>query len=126
MMREAIVALGRLRLTGKHRDERAHNLLQYIAGDRFRTRFNTVASIVDELREQQKKERTWHEHTWETESALHDRIDGSHREINAQLRGILESEATTPLYDRRRRRRDTGGDERLRLVASRLQRPEPA
>jgi len=89
VMREGIVAIGRLRLTGAGREHKAHELLQYLVSDKFETRFKGIADSVDTLREQQKKERNWHENSWETQSSLHDRIDKNHREIDAQLETIL-------------------------------------
>ena len=91
VMREGIVAIGRLRLTGAGRDHKAHELLQYLVSDKFETRFKGIADSVDTLREQQKKERNWHENSWETQSSLHDRIDKNHREIDAQLETILRT-----------------------------------
>jgi hypothetical protein len=87
--REGIVAIGRLRLTGAGRDHKAHELVRYLVSDKFETRFKGIADSVDNLREQQKKERNWHENSWEAQSSLHDRIDKSHREIDAQLETIL-------------------------------------
>jgi len=91
VMREGIVAIGRLRLTGAGRDHKAHELLHYLVSDKFETRFKGIADSVDTLREQQKKERNWHENSWETQSSLHDRIDKNHREIDAQLETILRT-----------------------------------
>lgn len=91
VMREAIVAIGRLRLTGAGRDQKAHDLLQYLVSDKFMTRFKSLADTAEGLRDHQRKERTWHENSWEAQSALHDRIDKNHREIHAQLQTILTS-----------------------------------
>ncbi|MBZ5522066.1 MAG: DUF2130 domain-containing protein [Acidobacteriia bacterium] len=89
VMRDGIVVIGRLRLTGTGRDQKAHDLLQYLVSDKFATRFKGIADSVEGLREHQRKERNWHENLWETQADLHDRIDKSHREIGAQLGTIL-------------------------------------
>jgi hypothetical protein len=91
VMRDGIVVIGRLRLTGAGRDQKAQDLLQYLVSDKFATRFKGIAESVETLREHQRKERNWHENLWESQSALHDRIDKSHREIGAQLGTILTS-----------------------------------
>lgn len=89
VMREAVIAIGRLRLSGAGRDEKAQELMQYLMSDRFGTRFRGIADGVDYLREQQEKEKTWHENAWESRSVLHDKIDKCRREIDAQLQAIL-------------------------------------
>ncbi len=91
IMRQGIVDIGRLRLSGAGRDQKAQQLLEYITSDRFSTRFRVVADAVDQLREQQKKERNWHENAWEAQSEVHNHIDKSHREIDAQMKTILNA-----------------------------------
>jgi hypothetical protein len=89
VIREGIVEIGRLRLSGRSRDEKSQELYQYIVGDRFGTRFREIADGISSLREQQRKERTWHENAWETETKTHERIEGRHREVEAQIRAIV-------------------------------------
>lgn len=89
VMREGVIAIGRLRLTGAGRDQKAHELLQYVIGDKFSTRFKTIVDCVDDLRQHQTKERNWHENAWETQSSMHERIAKCHREISAQLDTVL-------------------------------------
>jgi hypothetical protein len=84
IIREGIIEIARLRLSGRSRDAKSYELYEYIVGDRFRTRFRDISDCVSSLREQQKKERTWHENAWETETKLHEQIDGRHREVEAQ------------------------------------------
>jgi hypothetical protein len=100
VMREGIIAIGRLRLSGAGRDQKAHELLQYFVSDKFVTRFKTIADSVDALRKQQRKERNWHEKSWGTESSLHDSIDKHHREIGAQLQTILTAKRPMALAAR--------------------------
>jgi galactokinase len=64
-----------------------------IISDKFGTRFKEIAQPVDNLRDQQRKERTWHENSWESRTKLHDQLDSRHREITAQIRAITNREA---------------------------------
>jgi hypothetical protein len=89
IMREGVAAIGKLRLTGPGRDQKAAELLRYLTSDQFSTRFKGIADCVDDLREQQRKERNWHENAWESQSGLHDRISKHHREVCAQLDKVL-------------------------------------
>jgi hypothetical protein len=58
-------------------------------GDKFVSRFRDLAEGVASLRNQQQKERTWHENLWEVESKIHARMDGCHRELGAQIKAIV-------------------------------------
>ena len=100
VMREGIIAIGRLRLTRAGSDHKAQELLRYLVSDRFETRFKGIADSVDTLREQQKKERNWHENSWETQSSLHDRIDKNHREIDAELDTVLTAKRSLAIAAR--------------------------
>jgi hypothetical protein len=89
IIREGIIEIGRLRLSGRSQNAKSYELYEYIVGDRFRTRFRDISDCVSSLREQQKKERTWHENAWETETKFHEQIDARHREVEAQIRAII-------------------------------------
>jgi len=89
VMREGVLAIGRLRMSGASRAEKANELLQYLLSDRFVTRFKAIAESVEGLRQHQRKERNWHEDAWEAQTTLHERIDKNHREINSQLNAVL-------------------------------------
>jgi hypothetical protein len=89
VIREAAIEIARLKLTDSDRDERSQELFDYIVGDKFVTRFREIAEGVASLRNQQQKERNWHENAWEAESKIHGRMDGCHREVGAQIRAIL-------------------------------------
>ena len=89
VMRDAIIAIGRLRLTEAGRDQKAQELFQNLVSDKFGTRFRGIIDNVEGLRQQQNQERNWHENAWEARSSLHNRIDKRHREIDAQLKAIL-------------------------------------
>jgi hypothetical protein len=90
VIREAVIQIAKLRLSGSVRDGKSQELFDYVVSDRFATRFREIAESVALLRVQQLKERTWHENTWETESKLHERIDGRHREVGAQIQAIVQ------------------------------------
>ncbi|MGA3211857.1 MAG: DUF2130 domain-containing protein [Terriglobales bacterium] len=89
IIRSGIIEIGNLRLAGAGRDQKAQQLLEYIVGDKFGTRFKEIADGVGSLREQQQKDRNWHENAWEYRASLHERIENSHRGIDAQLKAVL-------------------------------------
>ena len=78
VIREGIIDIARL-LLSKFRDEESQELFEYIVGDKFCTRFREIAEGVASLREQQQKERTWHENAWQAEAKIHERIKSSSR-----------------------------------------------
>ena len=89
VIREAVIEISRLKLTDSARDEKSQELFDYIVGDKFVSRFREIAEGVASLRNQQQKERSWHENAWEAESKVHARMDGCHRELGAQIRAIV-------------------------------------
>jgi hypothetical protein len=89
VIREGVIEIAKLRLSGKFQDEKSQELFEYIVGNKFCTRFREMAESIDSLREQQKKERTWLENAGEAESKIHERIEGRHREVDAQIRAII-------------------------------------
>jgi hypothetical protein len=93
LMREGIIEIARLRMSGRSRDAKSQELYDYIVGPKFATRFREIAESLASLREQQQKERTWHERIWEDESRIHERIEGSHRKVEAQIRAIVHGGA---------------------------------
>jgi hypothetical protein len=89
VIREGVIEIAKLKLSGKFHDEKSQELFEYIVGDKFCTRFREMAENIASLREQQQKERTWHENAWQAESKIHERIEGRHREVDAQIRAIV-------------------------------------
>ncbi len=89
VIREGVIEIAKLRLSGKFHDEKSQELFEYIVGDKFCTRFREMAENIASLREQQQKARTWHENAWQAESKIHERIEGRHREVDAQIRAIV-------------------------------------
>jgi hypothetical protein len=89
IMREGIRAVGLMRATQAGRNQKATELWDYISSEKFRTRFLEIAESVESLREQQQKERDWHENAWQAEGKLYEKIDGRRREIDAHLRTII-------------------------------------
>src|SRR5260370_32201620 len=57
VIRDGLVEIGRLRLTGAARETKAQELFDYIVSDKFRTGFCEVAESVASLREDQQEER---------------------------------------------------------------------
>jgi hypothetical protein len=89
VIREGVIEIAKLKLSDKFHDEKSQELFEYIVGDKFCTRFREMAENIASLREQQQKERTWHENAWQAESKIHERIEGRHREVDAQIRAIV-------------------------------------
>jgi hypothetical protein len=58
VIREGVIEIAKLRVSGKFRDEKSQELFEYIVGDKFCTRFREMAEGIASLREQQQKERT--------------------------------------------------------------------
>lgn len=89
IMRDGILAVGLMRATQAGRNQKAIELWEYISSEKFKTRFLEMADCIESLREQQQKERDWHENTWQAEAKLYDKIDARRREIDAHLRTIV-------------------------------------
>jgi|SRR6185312_3637420 len=92
IVREAILEVSKLKVSDFARDEKSRELFEYIISDRFGTRFREIVDTIETLRDQQRKERTWHENAWENRSKLHDRLDSRQSEIAAQIRSITSRE----------------------------------
>jgi len=89
VIREGIIEIAKLHVSGQSSDEKSQELYRYIASDKFTTRFKEIADCVASLREQQHKERIWHENAWQIGSKTHERMEGRHREVEAQIRAIV-------------------------------------
>jgi hypothetical protein len=92
VMRNGILEIAQLKVSDVARDEKSKELFDYVISDKFGTRFREIAESIEGLREQQRKERTWHENAWESRTTLHERLDSRHREISAQIRSITNRE----------------------------------
>ncbi len=88
ILREGIRAIGLMRATQVGRNQKAQEMWEYISSEKFKTRFVEIAESVESLRDQQQKERDWHENAWQTEEKLYETIDARRREIDAHLRAI--------------------------------------
>lgn len=91
VIRSAIIEIGSLRLTNVGRQAKAVQMFEYILGDHFVSRFRNIGEAVTALRTQQDRERQWHSEIWAKEARLYDEVDGSRREIGAQVRAIAEA-----------------------------------
>ena len=91
VIREGIIEIGRLRITGEGRERKGQDLLKYITSDEFRTRFFEIATMIEDLRVQQQKERDSHARVWETETACYERMMEGHRKIRARIKSITEA-----------------------------------
>ena len=89
------VGTTRLSMTSRvGRNDKAHQLYEYILSDKFVTRFREIAESTNSLRERQQKARDWHENAWDEESDLYDRIDARRREVDSQIRTIVRKTMT--------------------------------
>jgi hypothetical protein len=90
VMREGILEIAKLRLTKVDANEKARELFEYVIGNEFQTRFCSMASAVESLKDLQHSERTWHENQWTKQAKFHAQIEARHREINAKLQIIVK------------------------------------
>jgi len=93
ILREGICELDHARTTKVGRNDKAHQLYDYILSNKFVTRFREIAESVGTLREHQQKAKDWHENAWEEESSLYDKIDSRRREVDSQIRTITKGVA---------------------------------
>jgi len=105
ILRDGIAEIGKMRLSNTGREGKGQELFDYILSDEFVTRFRQIRESVQALREQQDKERDWHENAWQTHSTLYDEIDSRRRDIEQRIKAIT-------------REVRTHGNGRARLVAS--------
>jgi hypothetical protein len=97
VMRTAIVEIGGLRLTTGGRQAKAAQMFEYVIGDHFTSRFKNMGEAVAALREQQEREKQWHSEAWAKQVRTFDELDGSRREIHAQLKAIAEAPSSPDL-----------------------------
>jgi hypothetical protein len=93
ILRDGIREIGLARATGVGRNEKSHQLYEYILSDKFVTRFREIAESVESLRQRQRKEKDWHEDAWDEQSSLYDKIDDRRREVDSQIRTIIRRPA---------------------------------
>ena len=93
VMRDGIRDIASIKTTNTGRNQKAQQLYDYIVSDKFATRFREVAESIESLRENQQKERDWHEDAWQDQTALYDKIDTRRRELDAQIKAIVKKSA---------------------------------
>jgi hypothetical protein len=95
ILRDGVVEIGRLHLANAQRNGKAQELFNYVLSNEFATRFRQIQTCVDELRDQQKKEREWHEDAWQKEDKLFGQIDSRRREIETRIKNITREPASS-------------------------------
>jgi hypothetical protein len=90
IIRDGICELADARTTGVGRNAKAQQLYDYILSPKFVTRFREIAESVELLRDNQQKEKDWHEDTWQAESEAYNKIDSRRREIDSQVKSIIK------------------------------------
>lgn len=93
VMREGILEIGKLRLTRVGTNEKARELFEYVIGNEFQTRFCSMATAVESLKDLQHSEKTWHENHWVKQAKYHSQIEARHREINSRVQFIVKEGA---------------------------------
>jgi len=88
ILRDAIVEIGHLRLSSDASGEKARKLFQYVLSDEFQTRFRAISDSVTDLRQQQAKEKAWHDDAWDAREKLHEQIDSCHQQIRGKVRVV--------------------------------------
>jgi hypothetical protein len=88
ILREGIAEIGKLRLSNAARGDKAQELFDYVVSDEFATRFRQIRDNVEALREQQDKERDWHENSWQKQTSLFDQIESRRREVETRIKSI--------------------------------------
>jgi hypothetical protein len=88
ILRDGIAEIGKLRLSNAGRGEKAQELFDYVLSDEFATRFRQIQDSVQALREQQDKERDWHENAWQKQASLFDQIESRRREVETRIKNI--------------------------------------
>ena len=91
ILRDGIREIALAKMTAAGRDQKSRELYDYILSDRFVTRFREIAESVELLRQQQRKEKDWHEDAWDEQSTLYDKIDSRRREVDSQIRSIVKA-----------------------------------
>lgn len=89
IIRDGIRDIGLMRASQVWRNQKVQELWDYISSEKFRTRFREIADSVESLREQQQKEKNWHENAWQVEEKLYNKIDARQREIEAHVNAIV-------------------------------------
>jgi len=94
ILREGIAEIGKMRLSNTARKGKAQDLFSYVVSDEFVTRFRQIRESIQSLREQQDKERDWHENAWQTHTKLYDQIDSRRRDIEERIKAITRDART--------------------------------
>lgn len=97
VIRGAVVEIGSMRASTDGTQAKAEEMYAYVLSDHFVGRFRGIGEAVNGLRDQQRKERQWHDEAWAKQSRLFDEADGGRREIQAKLRAIAEAPARQAL-----------------------------
>lgn len=94
ILRDGIAEIGKMRLSSTGREGKAQELFNYVLSDEFGTRFRQIRESIRELREQQDKERDWHENAWQTHTKLYDEIESRRRDIEERIKAITRDVRT--------------------------------
>jgi hypothetical protein len=94
ILRDGIAEIGKMRLSNTAREGKTQELFDYVLSNEFVTRFRQIRESVQALREQQDKERDWHENAWQTHSKFYDQIDSRRRDIEERIKAITRDVRT--------------------------------
>jgi hypothetical protein len=96
IIRGAIIEIGKLRASTAGRQAKADQMFKYILSDHFTNRFKGVAEAVATLREHQRKEKQWHNKSWEKQTRLYDNMEQMHSDIEARIYALSQTPPTPP------------------------------
>ena len=99
VVRDGIREVASIKTTNTGRNQKAQQLYDYIVSDKFATRFREITESVESLRDNQQKERDWHEDVWQGQTALYDKIDTRRRELDSQIKAIVKKSRKTEVVE---------------------------
>jgi hypothetical protein len=89
-MRDAIVAISRTTLSAPERERKAGLLLQYIRSEDFGLHMGLIGSAVEDLRNEQGKEKATHQTVWERQETRFDAIIAASAKVQTRIQAIVE------------------------------------
>lgn len=93
VLRDAVVAIGKLELSMDARTEKVDEIYKYLRSAEFKQQLAGVETACAELRKLQTTEKDWHSRHWTRQEKQHKFVDESRREIDTAISEILEQEA---------------------------------
>ena len=93
ILRDAVVQLSALRLSGVEREAKVAQVYDYITSEQFRQRMRRVERISDDLLNIDVDERADHEKLWEKRGSKIKQLQKAHADVSVELSRILTAHA---------------------------------